>query len=269
MESTVEVLKQLPLRSGINHSCLIPNEKALELFHSTGSNKHCDEIALFLAASESFNKANLNRSVKQSLEICQAVAEKAQKSSLRFRGYVSTVIGCPFEGSIDVKQVASLTKALLDMGCYEVSLGDTIGIGVPQDWEKLLNAIAKRVSLEKLAIHAHDTYGTAIASVLRAVDMGINTVDSSIAGLGGCPYAPGATGNVPTEDVVYALHQSGHQTGIDLLQAAATGQWISDHLGRKNGSKAGSAVLAKYHQAERLRHISEASDCEDAYSLQK
>ena len=169
MAGTAEVLKQLPKRAGVVYPCLTPNEKALDLYQSTGSDQHCDEVAIFLAASEGFNKANLNRSVAQSLEICEAVAKKAKASGVRFRGYVSTVIGCPFDGATEARQVASLAKALLDMGCYEVSLGDTIGVGVPRTWEELLNDVTRHIPIDKLGAHCHDTYGSGVANVLRAV----------------------------------------------------------------------------------------------------
>jgi len=246
MAGTADVLTQIKHRPNVRYPVLVPNTKGLDaLLALLSSSPVTDEIAVFVAASESFSKANLNCSIAESLERLEPMVQKAREKGLRVRGYVSTVITCPFEGSIDPKKVRHIAKALDQLGCYEVSLGDTVGTGTPSSVERMLNEVASAVPPERLAAHMHDTYGMAVSNVLTAVAAGIRTVDSSVAGLGGCPYAPGATGNVATEDVVHALHGAGYTTGVDLDALAETGAWISEVLHRPNASRAGQAWLSK------------------------
>jgi hydroxymethylglutaryl-CoA lyase len=233
--------------NGVHFSVLTPNIKGLEgaLAAAEQVGKKVTEIAIFGAASEEFSQKNTNRSIADSFKAFDQVVSVAQKRGIFVRGYLSTVIACPYAGPTDPSLVAKLSKDLRDMGCYEVSLGDTIGVGTPATIERMINEVVKLVPPQYLAIHAHDTYGQGVANVLKAVDMGIRTVDTSVAGLGGCPYAKGATGNVATEDVVYALHDLGYETGIDMLELSKTGAWISEELSRANAAKAGRAIVAK------------------------
>ncbi|GAA5881379.1 hypothetical protein JCM3774_002539 [Rhodotorula dairenensis] len=259
--------------------CLVPNDRGMHAL-STLLDQHpenpplTNEIALFVAASEGFSRANLNKSVAESLAVQPPLFEAAQKRGLKVRAYVSVVLGCPFEGYVDPKQAARVAKELLDMGAYEVSLGDTIGVGVPRGWEELLNECERAgVPVDKVAAHCHDTYGTAVANVLHCVSLGVPTVDSSVAALGGCPYSPGATGNVSTEDVVYALHESGipstflpapepgallawHDRGASVEgrtrfeRLCEVGEWVSEAIGRTNGSRVGKAVRGRKQRQE-------------------
>jgi hydroxymethylglutaryl-CoA lyase len=203
-----------------------------------------DEVAIFGAASESFSRKNINCSIAESLKRFEPVVSAASALEIPVRGYVSCVVGCPYEGAIDPAQVASVAKTLFDMGCYEVSLGDTIGVGNPATVQRMLEACAKVVPIEKLAGHYHDTYGMAIANIHASLHMGLATFDASVAGLGGCPYAKGASGNVATEDVVYLLDGLGIETSIDLAKLALIGDWISTAINRPNGAKAGRAICA-------------------------
>jgi isopropylmalate/homocitrate/citramalate synthase len=200
------------------------------------------EIAVFAAASESFSQRNTNCSIDESLARLAPVAEAAQQAGIRVRAYVSCVLGCPYEGEVGVDVVSEVSAALMRMGCDEISLGDTIGVGTPADANALVNAVAAVVPLERLAVHFHDTYGQALANILACLDAGVRIVDASVSGLGGCPYASGASGNVASEDVVYMLHGLGLETGIDLAELAKTGAWISNLLERPNNSKAGLAL---------------------------
>lgn len=237
----------LSLNTDVDFPVLIPNskglDKAIEVAQKAG--KSLKEIAIFVACSEGFSKKNTNRSMQEAAEQMKPLIEKATQMGIRTRGYLSTVIACPYDGPTDPSIVAKLTKQLLDYGCYEVSLGDTIGVGTPQSVERMLKKVLEVAPASKLAIHAHDTYGQGVANVVQAVKMGLRTVDSSIAGLGGCPYAKGATGNVATEDVVYALEGLGYDTGINLQKLSQTGSWISSKLNRDYGSRAGKAIFNK------------------------
>ncbi|KZS96815.1 aldolase [Sistotremastrum niveocremeum HHB9708] len=248
MAGTAEVLKQIHHSKEIHYPVLVPNMKGLDsllslLQSSTSSEPLTDEIAVFTATTDSFARANTNCTVAESIERLAPVVERAISAGLRVRGYVSMVIVCPFEGKVVPARVREVTQKLLEMGCYEVSLGDTVGMGTPKDWEDMLNDVTGSVNVSTLA--THDTFGMAVANVMQAVSMGVRTVDSSVAGLGGCPYSPGATGNVATEDVVYALHGSGYETGVDLTALAETGFWISEKIGRENVSRVGRALRAK------------------------
>ncbi|VVT57287.1 uncharacterized protein SAPINGB_P005643 [Magnusiomyces paraingens] len=230
--------------NGTSYPILIPNTKGLERALETGI--AIKEIAIFGAASEGFSKKNTNTSVNEGIRILKEVADLAHSNGIKVRGYLSTVIGCPYDGPTDPKKVADLSQRYLEeIGCYELSLGDTIGVGTVKTTEKMLMEVFKKVAPSKIAIHAHDTYGQGVANVLKAVEMGVRVVDASVGGLGGCPYAQGATGNVSTEDIVYSLHNSGYQTGIDLDFLSKTGEWISTTIGRSNGSRAGKAIASK------------------------
>jgi hydroxymethylglutaryl-CoA lyase len=203
-----------------------------------------EEIAIFGAASEAFSAKNINCSIAESLERFRPVAEAALAQGIRVRGYVSCVLGCPYQGEVPVAEVARVSKALLDLGCYEISLGDTVGVGTAGKARALIEQVANVVPLEKLAVHFHDTYGQALANIHACLEAGVAVVDASVAGLGGCPYAKGASGNVATEDVVYLLNGLGIETSVDLKMLAATGAWISQKLNRPNGSKTGGALAA-------------------------
>ena len=219
---------------------LVPNTKGLEQAIASG----VEEIAIFGAASEAFSAKNINCSIAESLERFRPVAEAALAQGIRVRGYVSCVLGCPYQGEVPVAEVARVSKALLDLGCYEISLGDTIGVGTAGKARALIEQVSDVVPLEKLAVHFHDTYGQALANIHACLEAGVAVVDASVAGLGGCPYAKGASGNVATEDVVYLLNGLGIESGVDLKALAATGAWISRTLSRPNGSKTGSALAA-------------------------
>ncbi|KAG9226886.1 hypothetical protein CCMSSC00406_0003441 [Pleurotus cornucopiae] len=251
MAGTAEVLSGIQQREGNHYPVLVPNQKGLD-------NLLClprltDEIAIFTAATDAFTKANLNTTTAESLVRLRPVAEQAIKNGLRVRGYVSVVIACPYSGKTDYGKVREVAKELLDMGCYEVSLGDTVGMGTPDEVAEMIEEVKKSVPVEKLAGHFHDTYGTAIANVIAALSQGIRTIDSSVGGLGGCPYSPGATGNVATEDVLYALQGSqyhvvgshGSSGGVNLDEVVEIGWWISEKLGRESVSRAGRAIRAK------------------------
>jgi hydroxymethylglutaryl-CoA lyase len=241
MADHTEVLEGIRRKPGVSYPVLTPNLKGFQAAHAAGAT----EVAIFGAASEAFSKKNINCSIAESLERFRPVAEAARAANVKVRGYLSCVLGCPYEGDVPPQKVAEVAAALHDMGCYEVSLGDTIGVGTPGKTQKMIEAVAKRVPIERLAGHYHDTYGQALANIYASMELGVATFDSSVAGLGGCPYAKGASGNVATEDVVYMLHGLGIRTGIDLDKLVDTGQWISSVLGREPVSKAGKAIAAK------------------------
>ncbi|KAA8544637.1 hypothetical protein F0562_022649 [Nyssa sinensis] len=217
---------------------LTPNLKGFEAAVAAGAK----EVAIFASASESFSKSNINCSIEESLTRYRAVAHAAGKLSIPVRGYVSCAVGCPVEGAIPPSKVAYVAKEMYDMGCFEISLGDTIGVGTPGTVLPMLEAVMAVVPAEKLAVHFHDTYGQSLPNILVSLQMGISTVDSSVAGLGGCPYAKGASGNVPTEDVVYMLNGLGVNTNVDLGKLLLAGEFISKHLGRTTGSKTAIAL---------------------------
>ena len=229
-----------PIYPNTIFSALTPNDFGMARAIECG----VKEVAVFAAASESFSQKNINCSIKESLERFVPVMTKAHRSKIPVRGYVSCVLGCPYEGSIDPHQVAIVTQELLDMGCYEVSLGDTIGIGTAGHFKRLLDYLLLQNSVHNLAVHCHDTYGQALANICASLEYGIATVDSSVAGLGGCPYALNATGNVASEDVVYMLQGMGIATGIDLDKLVAVGQSISALLGKPTNSNVARARSA-------------------------
>ena len=241
MADHTEVLERIRRKPGVDYPVLAPNLKGFEAARAAGAT----EVAIFAAASESFSRRNINCSIAESLERFRPVAQAAREHGIKVRGYVSCVLGCPYEGEIAPARVAEVAAALYDMGCYEISLGDTIGTGTAQKTKTMIAACAKRVPIDKLAGHYHDTYGQALANIYASLELGVPTFDASIAGLGGCPYAAGATGNVATEDVVYMLNGLGVRTGIDLARLVDIGQWISGVLKREYGSKAGKALAAK------------------------
>jgi hydroxymethylglutaryl-CoA lyase len=222
----------------VNYSALTPNLIGMQKAINNG----IKEVAVFTAASESFTKKNINCTIEESLERFKPVIELAKQNNIKVRGYVSCVLGCPYEGIIKAKKVAQVTKALFDLGCYEVSLGDTIGTGTPKKAQKMLKACLKIAPIEKLALHFHNTYGQALANIYACMQLGAHIIDSSVAGLGGCPYAKGASGNVATEDVVYMLEGLGIESGIKLDKLIETGQWISQKLDKTNGSQVGKAA---------------------------
>ncbi|GGO81345.1 3-hydroxy-3-isohexenylglutaryl-CoA/hydroxy-methylglutaryl-CoA lyase [Marinobacterium nitratireducens] len=238
MGDAAAVMAGLERRSDVVYAALTPNLKG---FEGALAGK-ADEVAVFTAASEAFTQKNINCSIAESLDRFAPVIGAAREAGIRVRGYVSTVLGCPYAGEIEPAQVAAVARELLDMGCYEISLGDTIGVGTPVKAKRMLEAVTKEVPLEQLAAHFHDTYGQALANLYAVLEEGLAVIDSSVAGLGGCPYAKGASGNVASEDVVYLLQGLGVETGIDLQQLVATGHWIAGKLGRSTGSKVGLAL---------------------------
>jgi hydroxymethylglutaryl-CoA lyase len=240
MAGSAEVMARVPKGAGVSYSALVPNLQGLEAALAAG----CEEVAVFAAASETFSQRNINCSIRESLERFRSVVDTARAQGLRVRGYVSCVLGCPFEGVIDPAQVAGVAVALAEMGCGEISLGDTIGRGTPDAARRMLEACARPLGVERLAGHYHDTWGMAVANIAASLEMGVRTFDSSVAGLGGCPYAPGATGNVATEDAVYLLHGMGYETGIDLVKLAAAGRYIGEALGRPTSSRVARALAA-------------------------
>jgi hydroxymethylglutaryl-CoA lyase len=241
MADHTEVLEGIRRRPGVTYPVLTPNLKGFEAAKAAGAT----EVAVFGAASESFSKKNINCSIAESLERFRPVVDAAQASDIKVRGYISCVVACPYEGMIAPRKVAEIAGALYDMGCYEVSLGDTIGAGTPGKTQAMIEACLQRVPAEKLAGHYHDTYGQALANIYASMELGVATFDSSVSGLGGCPYAKGASGNVATEDVLYMLQGLGIETGVDLDKVVETGAWISAFLKREPGSKAGRAIAAK------------------------
>ncbi|MDO6562216.1 hydroxymethylglutaryl-CoA lyase [Amphritea sp. 1_MG-2023] len=238
MGDAAAVMTEITRQPGVTYAALTPNLKGLEAAMAAG----VEEVAVFGAASEAFTQKNINCSIQESLARFAPVIELAQANHIRVRGYVSTVMGCPYEGEIDPAQVAAVSRELFDMGCYEISLGDTIGVGTPLKAKRMLEAVSQQVPIEKLAAHFHDTYGQALANLYAVIEEGIAVIDASVAGLGGCPYAKGASGNVATEDVLYMLNGLGIKTGVDLTKLAQTGHWISSQLGRTSGSKVALAM---------------------------
>jgi hydroxymethylglutaryl-CoA lyase len=243
MADAAEVFAGIARRAGVNYPVLVPNEAGYDRARAVGA----EDIAVFGAASEAFSRRNINATIEESLERFRPVAERARADGVRMRGYVSTVLGCPYQGAVPLADVVRVAQALHEMGCYEISLGDTIGVGTPRQARAMLLAVADAIPLTQLAVHFHDTRGQALANVYACLEAGVRVVDASIAGLGGCPYAAGASGNVASEDVVYLLQGLGMATGIDLAALIDCGRWISDTLGRSNGSKAGLAGLPALH----------------------
>lgn len=240
LADAAEVYAGISRRPGVHYPVLVPNEKGYARAREVG----VEEIAVFTAASEAFNHRNINASIDESLERFAPVLERARADGVRVRGYVSTVLGCPYQGAVPVADVVRVARELHQMGCYEISLGDTIGVGTPGKARDMLRTVAAEVPMTALAVHFHDTFGQALANILACLEEGVAVVDAAVSGAGGCPYARGASGNVATEDVVYMLQGLGVETGVDLDALAATGRWLAGLLGRETGSKAGKALAA-------------------------
>ncbi|WOD13053.1 hydroxymethylglutaryl-CoA lyase [Pseudomonas sp. NyZ704] len=240
MAGSAEVFAGIQQRAGVSYSALTPNLKGLEAALEAGVR----EVAVFAAASEAFSQRNINCSIAESIERFTPVLEAAQAAGIKVRGYISCVLGCPYEGEVSADQVARIARDLYAMGCYEVSLGDTIGTGTPGATRKMIEACVAHVPRDRLAGHFHDTYGQALANIYASLLEGVSVFDSSVAGLGGCPYAKGATGNVATEDVLYMLNGLDIETGIDLDLLVDAGARISQVIGRENGSRVARAILA-------------------------
>jgi hydroxymethylglutaryl-CoA lyase len=241
MADNDEVMTGITRKPGVSYPVLTPNLKGFEDALAADA----EEVAVFAAASESFSQKNINCSIAQSLKRFEPVMEAAKQHGIRVRGYVSCALGCPYEGEIKPQAVADVADKLYVMGCYEISLGDTIGVGTPGKACTMIETVAAKVPIEKLAAHFHDTYGQALANLYAVLQLGIAVIDSSVAGLGGCPYAKGASGNVASEDVLYMLNGLGIETGVELDKLIAAGHFIADFLGRPPGSKVSQAWTSK------------------------
>jgi len=241
MADHAEVMAGVRKRPGVAYPVLVPNMKGFEAARAAG----VEEIAVFGAATETFSKKNINCSIAESLERFAPVVSAAKAAGMRTRGYISCVAGCPYEGEVRPQAVASLANELYAMGCYEVSLGDTIGVGTPKKIRAVIEAVARKVPIARIGGHYHDTYGQALANIYASLELGVKTFDSSVAGLGGCPYAKGATGNVATEDVIYMLDGLDIDTGVDLEKLFRAGQFICKALGREPASRVARALAAK------------------------
>ncbi|MEO7149231.1 MAG: hydroxymethylglutaryl-CoA lyase [Rhodanobacteraceae bacterium] len=237
LADAAEVYRGIDKKPGVAYLVLVPNEQGYARAREAGAS----EIAVFTAASEAFNRNNINAGIDESIDRFVPVIEHARADGVRVRGYVSTVLGCPYQGEVPLSDVVRVAKSLYQLGCYEVSLGDTIGVGTPEKARTMLRAVAAVVPMTSLAVHFHDTYGQALANILACLEEGIAVIDSSVSGTGGCPYAQGATGNVASEDVVYMLTGLGVETGIDLDKLIDTGLWLAQQLGRESGSKVARA----------------------------
>ncbi len=240
MAGTEAVFRKLKRIAGVRYSALVPNLKGLE----KAAECEVDEVAVFVAASEAFSQANIDCSIEESLRRAEEVVKAAHELGIPVRGYVSCVMGCPFAGPVAAADVVRVTAALDRIGCYEISLGDTIGVGTPLRVQRMLEEVAHRVAIEKLAVHFHDTWGQALPNIFASLELGIAVVDSAVAGLGGCPYAPGATGNVATEDLLYMLHGMDIETGIDIGSVVAAGRAIGEVIGKPSNSKVARAMQA-------------------------
>jgi len=238
LADAAEVFASIERKAGVGYPVLVPNLQGYERARAVGA----EEVAVFTAASEAFNRKNINASIDESIDRFLLVMERARSDGVAVRGYVSTVLGCPYQGDVPVADVVRVATRLHDLGCYEISLGDTIGVGTPAKARGMLAEVAARVPMSALAVHFHDTRGQALANILACLELGVAVVDASVSGTGGCPYARGASGNVATEDVVYMLHGMGIATGVHLDKLVETGRWLSAQLGRDNGSKVGKAA---------------------------
>ncbi len=238
LADAAEVFSGIQRHPGIDYPVLVPNEQGYARALAVGA----QEVAVFTAASEQFNRTNTNAGIEESLQRFAPILARAQADGVRVRGYVSTVLGCPYQGEVPLADVVRVASRLHAMGCYEISLGDTIGVGTPHKARAMLQAVAGEVPMAALAVHFHDTYGQALANIASCLELGVRVVDAAVAGTGGCPYARGASGNVASEDVVYMLHGMGIGTGIDLPLLAATGNWLAERLGRQTGSKTAKAL---------------------------
>ena len=241
MATSSDVFTRIDKRDGVSYPMLVPNLKGLELAHAAG----VQEIALFAATTETFSQKNTNCSIAESIDRFNAVIDEALRLDIKVRGYISCVLGCPYEGEVSLDTVLMLAEKMFDRGCYEVSLGDTIGVGTAGQARAMIEKLTRHIPVHQLAAHFHDTYGQALANIHAVLQCGISVIDSSVAGLGGCPYAKGATGNVATEDVVYMLQGMGIDSGVDMDKLLEAGQFISNFLGREPVSRAATALLRK------------------------
>ncbi len=241
MADSAEVFAGIQRKTAVTYAALTPNLKGYTAAKAAGAT----EVAIFGAASEAFSQKNINCSISESLARFAPVLDAAKADGMKVRGYISCVVGCPYQGDVAPTEVARVAKALLEMGCYEISLGDTIGVGTPLKVNAMLDAVLKVAPVEQVAVHFHDTYGQALTNIYVALSRGISVIDSAVAGLGGCPYAAGASGNVATEDVVYLLNGLGIEHGVDLNALAAAGGFITEQLGKTTSSKVGLALSAK------------------------
>jgi len=233
LADAAEVYAGIEKKPGVAYPALVPNEQGYERARAAG----VSEIAVFTAASEAFNRKNINASIDESIERFAPVMQRAKADGVRVRGYVSTVLGCPYQGEVPLADVVHVAQRLHELGCYEISLGDTIGVGTPDKARAMLRVVAAEVPISALAVHFHDTYGQALANILACLEEGVSVVDSSVSGTGACPYANGATGNVASEDVAYMLAGMGIQTGVDQEALIETGLWLSAQLGHPTGSR--------------------------------
>ena len=238
LADAAEVMAGIARRPGVSYPVLVPNEQGYDRALAAGAT----DVAVFTAASEAFNRKNINAGVDESIDRFVPVLARARADGVRVRGYVSTVLGCPYQGAVPLADVVRGARRLHDLGCWQVSLGDTIGVGTPHQARQMRLAVAAEVPMADLAVHFHDTWGQALANVAACIEAGVRVADSAVAGTGGCPYARGASGNVASEDLVYMLHGMGIDTGIDLDALAATGRWLAGKLGRQTGSKVGRAL---------------------------
>ncbi len=244
MADSLQVMQGIKRQPGVSYPVLVPNLQGLH----NALQAEIDEISIFASASESFSRKNINCSIAQSLDRFAEVCSEAKKHNLRVRGYISCTLGCPYEGTVPPSNVAWLAGRMIELGCYEISLGDTIGVGTPGKAQAMIDCVAEKVQHERLAAHFHDTYGQALANILAVIERGITVIDSSVSGLGGCPFAPGASGNVATEDLLYMLKGMGIETGVDLNELAAAGEFISTYLGRPSSSKVARVLTAQATQ---------------------
>lgn len=240
LADAAEVFRGIRKAPGVVYPVLVPNLQGYERAREVGAT----EVAVFTAASEAFNRANINASIDESIDRFVPVIERARSDGVAVRGYVSTVLGCPYQGEVAVVDVVRVARRLHELGCHEVSLGDTIGVGTPARARAMLHAVASEVPMAALAVHFHDTYGQALANILACLDEGVRVIDSAVSGTGGCPYAKGATGNVASEDVVYMLHGMGMTTGVDLDRLVETGAWLAAQLGKDTASRVTRARTA-------------------------
>ena len=238
MADSSEVFSGITRKPGVTYAALTPNLQGYERAIAVGAN----EVAIFAAASEAFSQKNINCSISESIKRFEALIESAKQHNIPVRGYISCVLGCPYSGAVDANTVASIANELFAMGCYEISLGDTIGVGTAGQTKKLIETVARDIPIDKIAAHMHDTYGQALANIYAALEMGISVIDSSVAGLGGCPYAAGATGNIATEDLVYLLNGLGIEHGVDLERLITAGNTFSNVLGKPTNSKVAKAM---------------------------
>ena len=238
LADAAEVMAGITRRPGVSYPVLVPNEQGYDRALAAGAT----DVAVFTAASEAFNRKNINAGIDESIDRFVPVLARARADGVRVRGYVSTVLGCPYQGAVPLADVVRVARRLHELGCWQVSLGDTIGVGTPHQARQMLLAVAAEVPMADLAVHFHDTWGQALANVAACIEAGVRVADSAVAGTGGCPYARGASGNVASEDLVYMLHGMGIDTGIDLDALAATGRWLAGRLGRQTGSKVGRAL---------------------------